>query len=138
MIDEQGRPRPLGVEVIAEMRVEGSQNVVGERAVLARMLDLKEKVAKKKMELARSVPHAPGCVLGEKFLHDHGPGCITAEVNGVVATTPMASKPVATAAADADGGAKVKVEKKRDREEESGSESEQEAAVAPKKSRCNF
>lgn len=43
MIDEQGRPRPIGVEVLAEVRIEGSQNVVGERAVLARMLDLKEK-----------------------------------------------------------------------------------------------
>jgi len=47
MIDEQGRPRPIGVEVLAEIRVEGSQNVVGEKAVLARMMDLKEKAREK-------------------------------------------------------------------------------------------
>lgn len=35
MIDEKGRPRPIEVEVMAKTRVEGSKNVVGEKAVLA-------------------------------------------------------------------------------------------------------
>jgi hypothetical protein len=35
MIDENGRPRTIKVEVMAETRVEGSKNVVGEKAVIA-------------------------------------------------------------------------------------------------------
>lgn len=35
MIDENGRPRPIKVEVRAETRVDGSKNVVGEKAVIA-------------------------------------------------------------------------------------------------------
>ena len=38
MIDENGRPRPISVEVQAETRVEGSRNVVGEKAVLVATL----------------------------------------------------------------------------------------------------
>lgn len=34
MIDEQGRPRPIKIDVMADTRVEGSRNVIGERAVL--------------------------------------------------------------------------------------------------------
>lgn len=34
MIDEEGRPRPIKVQVTAETRVEGCRNVVGEKAVL--------------------------------------------------------------------------------------------------------
>lgn len=34
MIDEEGRPRPVKVHVMAETRVQGCRNVVGERAVL--------------------------------------------------------------------------------------------------------
>lgn len=35
MIDEDGRPRPIKVNVVAETTVTGSKNVVGERAVLS-------------------------------------------------------------------------------------------------------
>lgn len=35
MIDEEGRPRPILVEVMAVTRIDGSKNVVGEKAVLA-------------------------------------------------------------------------------------------------------
>ena len=38
MIDENGRPRPIKVEVMAETTIEGSKNVVGEKAVLAATL----------------------------------------------------------------------------------------------------
>lgn len=34
MIDENGRPRPLKVDVKAEVTVQGNKNVVGEQAVL--------------------------------------------------------------------------------------------------------
>ena len=37
MIDEDGKPRPLKFEVVAETRVTGNKNVVGERAVLGTM-----------------------------------------------------------------------------------------------------
>ena len=33
MIDEEGRPRPILVEVNADVKIDGSKNVVGERAV---------------------------------------------------------------------------------------------------------
>lgn len=42
MIDEEGRPRPIRVEVVAETRVEGAGNVVGEKAVVDRVVDGKE------------------------------------------------------------------------------------------------
>jgi hypothetical protein len=42
MIDENGRPRPLFVHVEAEVRVEGSCNIFGERAVLSRMIEMKK------------------------------------------------------------------------------------------------
>jgi hypothetical protein len=42
MIDENGRPRPLFVSVEAEVRVEGSCNIFGERAVLSRMMEMKK------------------------------------------------------------------------------------------------
>lgn len=35
MIDEEGRPRPIKVDVAAELKIEGNRNVFGERAVLA-------------------------------------------------------------------------------------------------------
>lgn len=38
MIDENGRPRPIRVEVKAETTIEGSRNVVGERAVFTTVL----------------------------------------------------------------------------------------------------
>jgi hypothetical protein len=31
MIDEEGRPRPIAVTAIAEVKIEGSKNVVGEK-----------------------------------------------------------------------------------------------------------
>ena len=34
MIDEDGKPRPIKVDVAAELKIKGSRNVVGERAVL--------------------------------------------------------------------------------------------------------
>lgn len=37
MIDEEGRPRPIKVCVTAGMKVEGSRNLVGERAVMERV-----------------------------------------------------------------------------------------------------
>lgn len=129
MIDEQGRPRPLGVEVIAEMRVEGSQNVVGERAVLARMLDLKEKAAKRKMDALAAEALANGCILSKDPSHEHGVACIGS-------TTPRVQGD-ANAQANMRGGAngnsgevRVKMEK-RDRED-----SDEDADV--KRSRRNF
>lgn len=49
MIDEEGRPRPIKVDVTAETRVEGSKNVVGEKAVLAAVV-CKEDAKKKGAE----------------------------------------------------------------------------------------
>ncbi len=37
MIDEDGRPRPLRVSVTAEMRIEGSRNLIGEKAVMEKI-----------------------------------------------------------------------------------------------------
>jgi hypothetical protein len=36
MIDEDGRPRPIKIDITAEVRVHGSCNVVGEKAILAK------------------------------------------------------------------------------------------------------
>lgn len=47
MIDQDGRPRPITVKVKAETKIEGSRNVVGERAVLS---TLQATGAKKKTE----------------------------------------------------------------------------------------
>ena len=38
MIDEEGRPRPIKVEVMTETRIEGSRNVIGEKAVVAAII----------------------------------------------------------------------------------------------------
>ena len=35
MIDEEGKPRPIKVDIAAGLKIDGSKNVVGERAVLA-------------------------------------------------------------------------------------------------------
>lgn len=37
MIDEEGRPRPILVEVNADVKIDGSKNVVGERAVVGHL-----------------------------------------------------------------------------------------------------
>jgi hypothetical protein len=36
MIDEDGRPRPIKIDITAEVRVHGSCNIVGEKAILAK------------------------------------------------------------------------------------------------------
>ena len=49
MIDEEGRPRPIKVDIAAELKIDGSRNVIGEQAVLAR-------VAGKGMEWSEKSP----------------------------------------------------------------------------------
>ena len=39
LIDEEGRPRPLKFDINCEVRVEGSNNIVGEKAFLKKMGD---------------------------------------------------------------------------------------------------
>jgi hypothetical protein len=85
MIDEQGRPRPLTVEVLAETDVDGHNNVVGEKAVLARMMDMRnaakeraaamEASAKVKAEEAQNIMIEDGVLVkaekGESKKRDH-------------------------------------------------------------------
>lgn len=53
MIDENGRPRPLKVDVKAEITVEGSKNVVGEQAVLGSVMGAG---LKRKVDDAKALP----------------------------------------------------------------------------------
>ena len=45
--DEDGRPRPLLVNVEAECTINGSENIFGERAVLSRLLDIRKTKAER-------------------------------------------------------------------------------------------
>ncbi|KAH6678330.1 hypothetical protein B0J14DRAFT_582463 [Halenospora varia] len=55
MIDANGEPRPIRVDVMAEIMVEGSGNTVGERAVLSQVVD---REALRRMESAGNAESA--------------------------------------------------------------------------------
>jgi hypothetical protein len=52
MIDEDGRPRPIEVQIHAEITIDGARNVIGEKAVLGSMTGMN---AKRKAEEGKNV-----------------------------------------------------------------------------------
>lgn len=58
MIDEDGHPRPIRIEVKAETKIEGSKNVIGDRAVFSSMMAAAS--AKKKQDEERDISRKRG------------------------------------------------------------------------------